>query len=467
MKKIYFCLTNATVKTHFSSDKKPKVVERTLNHLALIEWPNGKPCFLVNEWLVHIGKKSTGNTVGTYASQVSFVVRFCYEKKIGFFDLTDDHIYEFRDELVGEIKNTGERKRNNNTVRDILDRTITFLAWAQNNTINDLPLNHFLVGEAHTCPSITVQKSKNKKTGRNYYNHDSMPPEEVPESVKLPITDYAIDCLKNSINIDLHRDADDKQRSYMYERRMFCLWMLQRFGVRPSELTNYSVLSNSDFMKIKRIALPTMKRRRLIPVSRTIPISSSDALRIGRYMDARTEYLINCPTELVNGLTDTLLITVGHTKLTAPTLTKDFYRLKTKAGLHDQRICMSMFRHRFITREVLTALKEFMASHNLSRDLMTEGAIFSILKRISTKTGHSDPMSLMPYVSIAWAAMDIWQTIDNAIEALHVADHIMSDLNEMYHIMASKKFENIENSIDFAKELLSEFIRRGILHTKE
>lgn len=467
MKKIYFCLTNASVTTHFSSDKKPKVVERSLEHLALIDWPNGKPCFLVNEWLIHIGKKSTGNTVGTYASQVSFVVRFCYEKKIGFFELTDDHIYDLRDELVNEIKTTGERKRNNNTVRDILDRTITFLAWAQNNTTNDLPLNHFLVGEAHTSPSITVNKSKNKKTGRNYYEHDSMPPEEVPESVKLPITDYAIDCLKNRVNIDLHRDTDDKLRSYIYERRMFCLWMLQRFGMRPSELTNYSVLSNSDFTNMKKITLPTMKRRRLIPVPRTIPISSSDALRIGRYMDARAEYITDCPTELVNGLSDTLLITAGHTKLTAPTLTKEFYRLKTNAGLHDQRICMSMFRHRFITREVLTALKEFMAKHNLSRDLMTEGATFSILKRISTKTGHSDPMSLMPYVSIAWAAMDIWQTIDDAIDALHAADHIMSDLNEMYHIMASQKFKNIENSIDFAKELLGEFIRRGVLHTKK
>lgn len=461
--KIYRTYQDVEVKNYITTTTSPKLMKRKLQHYAMVDWPNGKPCCLVNEWLHHVAKTTTGNTVGTYAAQISFIVRFCYHRKIDFFSLTDDAIYEFKATLVDEVTNNDRKRRNNNTTRNIIQRTLGFLVWAQRNTINSLPCNFILIGEASTYPAITIQFRTNPKTGHRYFEHDSMPPESVPESDKLPIADSVISMLENEVSSICRSGHNPNEiiTNYLYERRLFCIWMLKRFGMRPNELILCSITQNTNIFATKELLLPTMKRRLDKPVLRMLKVSTSDALRFGRYITERKNFIQYFDSEYE---TDALLLTPQLKPLKLCSLTKEFYRIKTAAGLNGHRVCMSMFRHRFITREVITALKEFMSTTGTTRDMMTESATFAILKRVATKTGHANPDSLWAYVAIAWASMDIWDSIDRAIEALQVADEILQDLNELYHNLSRTRFDTLQEASDFVQSILKEFIKRGLIH---
>lgn len=465
---LYRSFKNIEVKNYFSSDVSPKIVYRNLLNYALVDWPNGKPCFLVNEWLHHIAKNSTGDTVGTYAAQISHIIRYCHSSDLDFFDLNNDHMYEFAKSLVTETKYNFIKRRNNNSTRNIIQRTLAFLTWAQFNTTHSAASNFTLIGEAHTNPSITITVKINSRTSRKFYEHDCMPPDAVPESEKLPIGDPTISVLENQIGC-IARSSTSKDihyLNYLYERRLFSVWMFKRFGLRPSELTDCSTLLNSDPLKTKKIFLPTMKRRKEKPIIRTLTISTSDALRFNRYLVARKEF-VTWRTASSDTHPKGLLLTLQLETLKTSSLTKEFFRLKNSAGLDDERVCISMFRHRFITREVITALKEFMSISGATRDMLTDSAVYALLKRIATKTGHASPDSLWPYVALAWASMDIWDSIDKAIEALQAADEILQDLNELPHQLKTMNCNNLDEAKLLATSIIKKFQQRGLIHCNE
>ncbi|WP_157786646.1 hypothetical protein [Pseudomonas tolaasii] len=463
--KIFINYNHVETHRNYSSGPVIKSISIKLKHYSLVFWPNGKPCFLVNEWLSHIAKTTTGNTVGTYASQITFLVRYCHDHKLNFLELTNDSMFELTDRLLTRDQ-TGKRNRNNNTVRGILQRCFMFLDWVQTNTT--LPDGFTLIGEASGTAAINIKIANDHKTRRSHIEHECMPPKSVPESEKFPITDSTISILENHIG-SCHRQESPEQNvfsEYLYERRTFSIWMLKRFGLRPSELVECSVADNIDPLKTRKVQLPTMKRRRDKPVIRTLPLTTTDALRFSRYLRARCSYINLLNKEGVSKNLDAFLLTADLSPLKVTSLTKEFYRLKTASGLNEHRVCMSMFRHRFITREVIVALREFMSTSGATRDMLTESAIFALLRRISLKTGHADPNSLWPYVAIAWASMDMWESIDNAIDALQAADAVLQEFNELPHLLRSKKYKDLPDAATFVKTILQDFLDRGLIHYK-
>jgi hypothetical protein len=102
--------------------------------------------------------------------------------------------------------------------------------------------------------------------------------------------------------------------------------------------------------------------------------------------------------------------------------------LAAAAGYKDVQACFSMFRHRFITFEVVVHLKEFMAKAGKSRQMMTTDDYESILKRVAAKTGHGSTQSLWHYIDLAWTEIDVWGGIDKAIARMHAADRLCDEL---------------------------------------
>lgn len=100
-------------------------------------------------------------------------------------------------------------------------------------------------------------------------------------------------------------------------------------------------------------------------------------------------------------------------------------------GHHDVQACFSMFRHRFITLEVIVHLKEFMGAAGKGRHLMTDGDYRSILKRITAKTGHGTPESLWHYIDLAWAELDVWANVDRQLERLRAGDRLYEELLDL------------------------------------
>jgi len=99
-------------------------------------WPNGATCFPVEMFLADLSdttkiSKADGGTVGTYAIDLSHLVRYCFDCKVDFWDLGHSHIDDLISELVSKVNVYNERVRNNNTIKGILTHIVIFLKWVQ------------------------------------------------------------------------------------------------------------------------------------------------------------------------------------------------------------------------------------------------------------------------------------------------------------------------------------------------
>lgn len=412
-------------------------------------WPSGKPCEPVNMYFLDIANEVTGDSLRTYATQLSHLVRFCGDKMISIESLNDSYIHELSERLQDEKsrRNPLERARNNNTIRAILSRVIRFLLWYQKNFM--LLLSRPLIGEHTVSPQITVKRIKNdwskakKRRIEYYYTHSAMPTSESREP-KRPIALPVIEDIQRCINTQSALEIQSPrfvQRfrnkpallmarlEYMRSRRHFMVWMMMHTGLRPSELVEMSVKEHDNILTTRTLQIPTKKRRKINAPKRSFPIMLNAATVVHRYLIARKTY---CETIKAAGAEpcpgDAFFLTLDANPIKKSSLEKDFERLTDEAGYKNVQACFSMFRHRFITYEVTAHLKEFIDKSGKSRQMMTDIDYESILKRVATKTGHGSVQSLWHYIDLAWDELGVWGSIDKAIVRLHAADQLFAEL---------------------------------------
>lgn len=421
-----------------------------------MRWPGGQPCAPINMYFLAIASRLTGGTLGHYASQLSHITRHCDLANVSFAELSDDDIHKFSRELQEERSPLKplERARDNNTVRQILSRTIRFLMWYQEAL---LPVTRApIVGEPNSNAQIQVSKEKNynarARQSDTYYVHNAMPPPESSEP-KRPITQSTIESIEqvvNDLSIAALQKAGFTRRfnkvpellpvhiEYMRQRRHFMIWLMKRMGLRASEMVGISVRSHTNILSEKRVLIPTKKRRRIIAPLRSFPIGLKDATVFQRYLIARNKFIEECKRLGVPvTCTDALFLGVNSFPIKKASLERDFKRLVTEAGYTDVRVCLSMFRHRFITLEVIVHLKEFLAASGKSAQIMTKTDEESILKRVATKTGHASIKSLWHYIDLAWEEINVWGGIDRALERLQAAQQFYDELLELEYQLES------------------------------
>ena len=430
------------------------ITYQTIQAFPFMYWPSGQPCELANMYLLDIAHQVTGNSLRTYATELSHLIRFCGKKPINIESLTDADIHDLSKQLQKDKsrRNPLERARNDNTVRTILSRLIRFLLWYQKNFM--LLLRTPLIGEKNVSPQITISRiendrsrSKNRKI-EYYYTHSAMPTSESREP-KRPIATSIIEDIQRSINrlrileeqsaglVQRYRNNPTlltAQLEYMRARRHFMVWMMMHTGLRPSELVEMSVKEHINILVTLNLKLPTKKRRKSKAPIRSFPILLNAATVVHRYLIARTTYcetLKNAGGEPNPG--DAFFLTMDGEPIKKSSLEKDFERLAEHAGYKGVQACLSMFRHRFITYEVIVHLKEFMGNSDKTRQIMTDIDYQSILKRVTTKTGHGSVDSLWHYIDLAWEELEVWGTVNKAIERLHGADQLYSDLLTIKH----------------------------------
>jgi len=329
-------------------------------------WPSGKPCEPVNMYLLDIAHEVTGDSLSTYAADLSHLVRYCGENHVSIESLTDADIYALSKQLQGEKKkhNPLERARNDNTVRTILRAAIRFLLWYQK--VFMLLLRTPLIGEQDVSPQIIVRRIKNDKSktrnsqNKYYYTHSAMPTEESREP-KRPIANTVIEDILRSIDRQSVLEAQSArfvqryrntpallaaQLEYMRVRRRFMVWMLRRTGLRPSELVEMSIMAHLNILVTLALKIPTKKRRKIKAPIRSFPILLNDATVVHRYLIARTTYceiLQDAGGEPNPG--DSFFLTLDGKPIKKSSLEKDFERLTVDAGYKDVQACLSMFRH--------------------------------------------------------------------------------------------------------------------------
>lgn len=457
---LYTCFDIDVPSTLLRTNNSSHIQNQKIINFPFMRWCNGRPCEAINMYLLDIAPLTTGDSLITYASQLSHLVRYCSKQSLPFIDLTDAYIHDFSLYLQEEpseiIQN--ELARNNNTIRTILGRVFLFLEWYQDSL---LPLNkQLLIGEKKFSPKITVIFKLNRHNNKNYIAHSSMPPsvstdpkrpiaQSIIENIELTIeklslfenqSEYSLRRFKNNI------DAYKMELEYIRSRRRFMIWMMKRVGLRPSEMVGIDVAAHKNILITKVILIPTNKRRKKIAPIRNFPITIKDATVFKRYLTSRSKF-IEAFRDITMG-SEALFLGSDGSNIKKTSLEKDFSRLAVLSGYQDIQACFSMFRHRFITYEVIVHFKEFMKGTGKSRQLMTDIDYRSILKRVATKTGHGTVDSLWHYIDLAWDELNVWGNIDHGLERLHAVDSLYEELLELQHDININKSEPPKQILD-------------------
>ncbi|XNJ75786.1 tyrosine-type recombinase/integrase [Vibrio cyclitrophicus] len=399
-------------------------------------WPDGTTCFPVEMYLAHLVSEGAvtitredGGTVGTYASALSHLVRYCYKKNVEFWDLTTIHIDELVSELVAEKKSDGlTRARNNDTIRlIILPKFVAFLKWLQ---AEHYP-TQYIIGVDRPKQRYQVKLKIIQKRGREGRNFgpSEVFPTRLPTSATKPKTAIAasvikrlwdtLNCERGVMRLNDHLlqlfDKEDQEAhlDYMYHRRRIQLELLEATGLRPIELVRIPYSSNVEHIEDAKLEIPTYKREEAR--FRIIPLERSVAMRIEIFMSVHREKFIKrlIKYELISSeseVDDFIYLnseTAKSVKQSAAYM--DFKRLSLRAGIVT-KTCQSMFRHRFVTNMVKLHLVSFMdksplkSAHNFNdKDYET------ILKKVASFTDHKDHKSLNEYIDLAWEELDVFE----------------------------------------------------------
>lgn len=422
--------------------------------LPLMFWPNGTPCHLVNLWLMDIAKATTGKeSTKTSAALITHFVRFCFSRDISFYDFNDSYFTIFTNDLKNELKTKKSEidssARTRTQVLSIQHTCLKFLLWIQkiHPAYEQLPL----IGLALDQPRIVIEWRYTPYRNSPYIWHPELVQPTAPLNDKFPMPEKHIAKLRSAVYARYQNTLKMPGRSqsphamatikYLYSRRMFTINMMTNFGLRPEELQEMSVEENSNIVFTLTVILPT-KKTRTPQASRRLKINMGLAVSLQTYFDDRAEFIKHLNEHgYTSSQASQMLLGKNGQPLEKPSLTKEFDRLCEDAGLNNRKVCLSMFRHRFISREVKAELLlRFKNNPELMGEL-TPALRDTVAREVITKTGHRDPKS-------------IWTYVDEQYKLLTTPD-------------SHESFQSIKNDIEQTKNTLEDLLFRQNFNSQE
>lgn len=421
-----------------------RTIGKAKSSFALMVWPNGKPCVLVNTWLCDVSSRTTGQTCKQYCVNITPLIRYCGTKNVNLVDFSDEHLNDLSLSLTGEKTAAGGRKKQNNQVNAVIDTILIFYIWLR-DVGSPFEYGHLIGLVGQSC-NITVTTATNR-FGQLCYKHEAHVEKSADLHEKHAMPDSTISILEDQVflesvshgerggnanRVDADTEGSRALQIYLLERRNFSMWMFKRTGLRPAELCLMPWAENKNVLETNVLRIPTKKRRTESLALRVFKVSSDAALSVDYYLKAREAFLSFLRA---NGdrssYGDVMLLTLDGGNLSAASLTRDFSRVVKRAGLADVRACLSMFRHRFITKEILLHLREIFGTKTLSRASISPPVIRSIQERIRKKTGHGLGDSIWTYFDTVFDMIELWADVDRAIENFDKIDDIEGQLKRV------------------------------------
>jgi len=373
-----------------------------------------------------------GGTPGTYASQLSHIVRFCYSKKIDFHELTDSDFVDFIDELQATAPN-GEKLRNDDTVVTIGRRTLSFLEYVGKRWhIPDFLSPDGAHVKAERRIFAKVVKGRSQVT-RHYWDHSCFP-QRSPQNKRYPVPEDYIARLRKAVR-------GLKSSSFKKRRRLVLLRVLEATGARRIEIANLKV---SDVEAAKTMEKPFLRlltfKRGGDPEPRLVPISHSE-------LDYLIEYIRFYRAPLVGkrlGEEDHDFFFVNEKSglpIKPNTITLEVYLLRRAAGI-EGKAHPHLFRHRYITMALFRLVRTYKV-----RDKEHFSELLSTMKQfvqeVMERTGHRDMSSLSRYVDWVFALSTSLEGNPEEIEVSELARTgraSVSELEAMREEMSDEEF---------------------------
>lgn len=435
-----------------------------------VTWPDKTPCSLVEIFLISRFRdgatvQEDGGSLRAIVSKLSHLIRHCWQIQRDFWELCSDDFDSLIVKLTTEMKSNAPfaRKRNNNTVRAIIASGVEFLLWLQ----SEILVGHKLIGNGRQFNIRLNEKKVYDNQGRRQGTHMvycRLPPPETKEP-KRPmsrekrnqlwqgVTDMSM--RESRIPACRHKNNDQTElKLYLKARRELLLELLEATGARPGELARLSVLANADCCTSGELILVTLKRRRAI--SRKIKLQPSVAVTLTVFIRKHRRNLVN--SLQASGVKfdplDHLFLGVEGDFMTARTLTSEFSRISKASGLGEYQSCMSMFRHRFITKQVALHLGAYLSDNNKTKEMMTDGDYRTILKKVATVTGHGSEQSLLHYLHLAWEELGVFDRVEAAILIDASIEGAITKVISLAGTLRRSKFGSPEQMLNSAVEIL-------------
>lgn len=379
-------------------DYGPNLVTRPAV-FALLK-PDGHPCVLAEMYVLEIQGRFTvrphdGGSLKMISSSLLRIIDFCWARRVEFWELDEQDLVEFSEYLGSARREDGRKVRNVNTIRNIISVCVDFVLWCRKlfGVFDDDDLGAWRLksGEGHKVLGVRMPR---------FY------PRRVATERKQPISSPLRNALWDAVLAKSQgsRFWNKRRQSFLKARRELMLILLEGTGCRPAELIRLKTADCVGPLSQRTIILPTLKTRKVEDPFRRIPIPEAIAIRLDLFIAGpRRTLLLELGSTGGVAEVDQLVFldAFSGAPLTIDSLQKDFRRLAVIAAPF-QHVCMSMFRHRFITNMIRIHLQAFMSAQGRGERLLLSDADYrSVLARVRAFTGHGSEASLMPYVHLA------------------------------------------------------------------
>lgn len=443
-----------------------------------IVWPDGTPCYSAEMYLMsvashHANRREDGGSLKVLAKNLSLLVRFLSSRHRAPWDLQDADMKEAIQWLQEEPdwRNPAIPRRNGNTIDAIQADWIAFLRWIQENLVPD----RVIVGTPDESPQIPLVRKTfvdhrgRTRTALKYrYTPVAATPlakgpisRETRAKLRIAIIAMSDSQAKSNRYRGRFKSNDDFrfQLDYLRRRRECLLDLIEATGSRPGELALLRASTNGRCTATGKLRKPVLKTRRFPDPELLVPIDAGVAIRLELLLARRGSLIERLGSSGREVHLDRIFLTVSGHPMGPATMEKEFSRIVRTAGISDEQVCLSMFRHRFITNMVVMHIRSFMAAHpSQNRNLITDSDYRTILRRVATFTGHRSEESLLPYIDLAWDELGAFDGVKVLTSTANLVERALNDVISLAGDMQPLKRNSAQHIIQRLRDLHEEML---------
>lgn len=408
------------------------------NDVPFMRWPDGSWClpgslYMLDLFRRGLSRRNDGGTLLTYATNISHLLRYCWDRRVDPIDLSDDQFTEF---IKGLIRERRAQKpevlaRDANSVIAIGRSCLDFLTSVGRHACDDGfigPQGRIQCEQREFQRRVQRAGRRDSVIKRKYWCHRAFPTPD-PKRRRMPISGALIVRLRAAVE-------PTSKTNHQRKRRYTMIKLLEiAGGGRRAELAILTVNSvrAAAGMDEPMLRIATLKKRR--DEDRLVPIHPHDVKALLDYIDVNRARIIRRTIGEAND--HGILLVNGRTgmPLKAGTITKELRALAVHAGI-SERVCPHMFRHRFITK-LFVALIE---AHNYQnpdefRKALLDG--HSLKEKVREWIGSASVESLEPYIHLAFDEITDFRKTYNLMSTRLTVDSFSATVDQVIAELAN------------------------------
>jgi integrase len=375
----------------------------------------------------NLSRRNDGGTLLTYATNISHLLRYCWDRRVDPINLSDDQFTQFIKDLIRErrAREPEVLARDANSVIAIGRTCLDFLVSVGRHACDDGfvgPQGRIQCEQREFQRRVQRAGRADSVIRRKYWCHRAFPTPD-PKRRRMPISGLLIARLRAAVE-------SISKTTHRRKRRYTMIKLLEiAGGGRRAEIAILTVkaVREAAGMDAPMLRIATLKKK--VEEDRLVPIHPHDVKALLDYVDVNRARTIRRTIGETND--HGILLVNGRTgmPLKAGTITKELRALAIEAGI-SERVCPHMFRHRFITK-LFVALIE---AHNYQNPDEFRRALLdghALKEKVREWIGSASVESLEPYIHLAFDEVTDFRKTYNLMSTRLTVDSFSSTVDQV------------------------------------